>query len=68
MKLEDKKVHGLAYADDMVLLAEEGSMRNMMKRLEEYIERKELELNREKKRDKIIIQEGKGRSNKVEMI
>jgi len=49
MKLEDKKVHGLAYADDMVLLAEdEGSMRNMMKRLE-YIERKELELNREKK-------------------
>jgi len=49
MKLEDKKVHGLAYADDMVLLAEdEGSMRNMMKRLEEYIERKELELNREK--------------------
>lgn len=33
MKLEDKKVHGLAYADDMILLAEdEGNMRNMIKR------------------------------------
>lgn len=36
----------MAYADDVVLLAEEeDEMRSMIGRLEEYIERKDLELN-----------------------
>ena len=49
MKLEDEKVYGLAYTDDMVLLAEDkGGMRSMIERLEGYIEKKGLELNREK--------------------
>ena len=48
VKLRDK-VYGLAYADDMVLLAEDkGGMRSMIERLEGYIEKKGLELNREK--------------------
>lgn len=40
-----RRVFSLAYADDIVLLAEEGGMRNMIERLEKYLERKGLELN-----------------------
>lgn len=35
----------MAYADDIVLLEDEEGMRSMMGRMEEYIERKKLELN-----------------------
>lgn len=37
----------LAYADDLVLIAEE-EMRSMIERLEGYMERKRLEVNTEK--------------------
>jgi len=41
-----ERIYTLAYADDIVLLAEEkAEMRSMIGRLEEYIERKGLELN-----------------------
>lgn len=40
-----RRVFSLAYADDIVLLAEEGEMRSMIERLERYLERKGLELN-----------------------
>jgi len=44
-KLGDKKVYGLA--DNMVLLAKDEGARGV-ERLEEYIERNELKLNRKK--------------------
>lgn len=41
-----RRVFSLAYTDNIVLLAEEeGGMRNMIERLERYLERKGLELN-----------------------
>lgn len=45
-----ERVYSLAYADDVVLLTEEEGcwcMRNMMERLEEYLDGKELVLNAE---------------------
>lgn len=49
IKIEEDKIHSLLYADDMVLLAEnEGSMRSMIGRVENYLERKGLKLNTEK--------------------
>jgi len=55
----------LAYADDIVLLAEEEEeMRNMLERLEGYLERKGLELNAGK--TKVMrFREGKGRLSKM---
>lgn len=42
-------MYTLTYADDIVLLAEdEEGMRNMIERLEGYMERKKLEVNTEK--------------------
>lgn len=42
-------MYTLAYADDIVLLAEdEEGMRSMIERLERYMERKRLEVNTEK--------------------
>jgi len=50
IKVEKKRIYSLAYADDIVLLAEdEEGMRSMIGRLEDYIEEKRLELNVEKK-------------------
>jgi len=61
VKLGDKKVYGLAYADDIVLLAKDEKYDR-----EEYIERKGSELNREK--IKIMRFRKRGdKSNKVEM-
>lgn len=41
-----RRVFSLAYADDIILLAEEErGMRNMIERLERYLERKGLKLN-----------------------
>ncbi|KAL6438800.1 hypothetical protein ACFW04_003705 [Cataglyphis niger] len=47
VKLEERKIYTLAYADDVVLIAEkEDGMRSMIERLKGYLEKKELELNR----------------------
>ncbi|XP_067212233.1 golgin subfamily A member 6-like protein 6 [Linepithema humile] len=49
VKLRGRKVYSLAYADDMVLIAEEEEeMKGMMEKLERYLDRKNLELNTEK--------------------
>jgi len=46
IKIGEERVYTLAYADDIVLLAEdEEGMRSMMGRLEGYMEKKRLELN-----------------------
>jgi len=42
VRLGEKRIYSLAYADDMVLVAEkEEEMRSMMEKLERYIERKD---------------------------
>lgn len=63
-KLGGEKVYTLAYADDMVLLAEEeDEMRSMMERLERYLDKKGLELNTDK--TKIMrFRKGGGRMDK----
>ncbi|KAL6419029.1 hypothetical protein ACFW04_014075 [Cataglyphis niger] len=44
--LEEKRIYTLAYADDVVLIAEEeDEMRSIIERLERYLEKKGLELN-----------------------
>ena len=49
VKLRRHRIYSLAYADDMVLVAEEEEeMRGMIERLEKYLKRKKLELNTEK--------------------
>ncbi|XP_018370076.1 PREDICTED: uncharacterized protein LOC108765728 [Trachymyrmex cornetzi] len=49
VKVAGEIVYGLAYADDIVLLAEdEGSMRSLLEKLEGYVDRKGLELNIDK--------------------
>lgn len=46
IKIGGRKMYTLAYADDMVLMAEEEEkMRSMIGRLEGYLDRKKLELN-----------------------
>lgn len=46
VKLEGEKIYSLVYADDVVLLAEdEAEMKNIMERLEKYLESRGLELN-----------------------
>lgn len=49
VKIGEKKIYTLAYADDMVLMAhEEEEMESMIVRLEEYLDKKKLELNASK--------------------
>jgi len=49
VRLGERKLYSLAYADDIVLVAEdEGGMRSMLERLEAYLDGKGLELNRDK--------------------
>lgn len=56
VRLTGERVYTLTYADDIMMAAkEEDEMRSMMGRLEEYLERKGLELNTSK--TKIILQE-----------
>lgn len=64
-KAGEEKILLLMYADDMVLLAEdEGSMRSMLGRLEEYLDRKGLEVNTEK--TKVMrFRKGGGRMSRV---
>jgi len=49
LRLGEKRIWSLAYADDVVLVAEnENEMRSMIEKLERYIDRKGLEVNTEK--------------------
>jgi hypothetical protein len=66
IKIGDKKVYTLAYADDIMLLSEdEEGMRSMIGRLDEYLEKKKLELNVDK--TKIMrFRKGEGRLRKRE--
>lgn len=62
IKLKGEKVYTLAYADDLVLLAEEeDGMRAMMSRLEGYMREKRLKVNAEKSK---IMRFGKGGGRK----
>lgn len=46
VRVGERKIYTLAYADDIVLLAEEeDGMRSMLEKMEEYLEREKLELN-----------------------
>jgi len=58
VKLKGERVYTLAYADDIVLLAEEeDGMRAMMSRMERYIRGKKLEVNAKKSK---VMRFGKG--------
>lgn len=49
IRIGGRRIYTLAYADDMVLMAEnEDEMRSLMERIEGYLERKGLEVNTEK--------------------
>ena len=65
VKLGEEKIYTLAYADDVVLMAEdEEGMKGMMARLERYAERKGLEVNAGK--SKVMrFKKGRGREKKV---
>lgn len=59
VKIEQDRIYTLAYANDMVLLEEnEAKMRSIGERLEEYLERKGLELNTEKTKIRRFRREG----------
>jgi len=46
IRLGNEKIYTLAYADDIVVLAEEeDEMRSMISRLEEYVDKKSLVVN-----------------------
>lgn len=66
VKIGEDKIYTLAYAADMVLLAEnEEEMRSIIEMLEGYLERKGLELNREQ--TKIMrFRKGDGRLDKID--
>lgn len=66
VKIGEKKIHTLAYANDVMLLAEEEQdMRSILKRLERYLDRKGIELNAEK--TKIMkFRKGGGKKRKIE--
>lgn len=70
MKLGEEKVYTLSYADDMVLIVEnKDEMKNMLERLKDYLQSKNLELNSNKKFENNKIQK-RGRENgkkRVEM-
>lgn len=60
IRIGEKKIHSLAYADDMVLMAKgEDEMRSMIGRFEKYLEEESLELNTSK--TKVIRFKRKGR-------
>lgn len=64
-RLEERKVFSLAYADDIVLsMVEEEEIKSIIERLEEYIERKGLEVNVEKIK-MMKFKKGEGRWRKV---
>jgi len=66
IKLGEERIYSLTYADDVVLLAEgEDEMRSLIGRLEEYMERKGLELNVGKTKE-MRFKRGGGRMKKRE--
>jgi len=67
MKLGEK-IYSLAYADDVILIAEnEGEMRSIVQRLERYIEKKKLELNEKKTKIMRFRKEGKNGQERLKM-
>jgi len=64
IRLGERNIYTLAYADDIVLLSEdEEGIRSMINRIEDYLERKRLELNVDK--TKIMrFRKGKERTSK----
>jgi len=66
VKIRGETIYTLAYADDVVLLAEEeDGMRCMMRNFEKYIKEKGFELNVDK--SKVVrFRKGGGRGKKVE--
>lgn len=46
--MQDGRMYILAYADNMVLIAEKEEIKSIIDRLERYLEKKRLELNTEK--------------------
>jgi len=62
--LKEEKVYSLAYADDIVLIAEsEEEMKSVIERMEDYLDKKRLELN--VKKTKIMrFKKGGGREKR----
>lgn len=68
VKLEEEKVFCLAYADDMVLLAEnEEGMVHMIEKLKGYIDKKRLEVNVGKTKVMRFKRRREEKSGKVEV-
>lgn len=66
VRLDGGRVYTLAYADDLVLLAEgEEEMRSMMVRLKDYLDKKGLELNAEKTKMMRFRKGGERRDKRV---
>lgn len=69
VEIGGEKLKVLAYADDLVILAEEEGIRWLLKRLERYRDEKGLEMNRQNYilgKTKIIrIRKGNGRKSKI---
>lgn len=64
----EKKICSLEYADNVVLVAtSEGELREMIRRLERYLEEKKLSLN-EKKSKVMVFRKGGGRRKKTSWI
>ncbi|KMQ87820.1 hypothetical protein RF55_12808 [Lasius niger] len=66
LKLKDRKIYTLMYADDIVVMAEEEhGVKALVSRLERYLDRKGLELNVEK--TKVMrFRKGGGRKKKID--
>lgn len=66
IRLGEENIYTLAYADDVVLMAEEEQdMRAMLSRLERYLDKKGLELNAEK--TKVMrFRKGGGKTKKID--
>lgn len=63
IKLGEKKIYSLAYADDMVLVAEEEEeMKAMLARMERYIDKKRLNVTKTKI---MIFRKGESRRKRV---
>lgn len=65
--MEEEKIFSLMYADDIVLFTEdEGNMKNMLRRLEGYLDKKRLEVNAEKtKVMRFLESKGKDEQGKI---
>lgn len=72
MKIRERRLKVLGYADDLVLLAEEAENMKCLKKLEKYIDRKGLMLNTKKtkvirfgrKESKVVVERKRNRRGK----